>query len=327
MNGKRVAVTGGAGFIGSHLVDRLVLEHPAALIVIDNLFLGRESNLETARRSYPDLKFFREDATDLERMRQILLDEKIEIVFDLATIPLPASLVKPRWSSEVIVDLALVLGELCREDVFQTLIHCSTSEAFGSALYLPMDEKHPLNPHTPYAAAKAAADLLLQSYSQTFKIDLATVRPFNAFGPRQNDRDYSGIVPRIIQRVLSGQPPVIFGDGMQTRDYTFAPDIADGIVAVAQSEATRGRVINIASGREISIKDLVASICTAMGYLGEPVFEPARVADVRRHLADVNIAKELLGFETRTDFTAGIQITVNWYLEKYRQEKSFEAVK
>jgi len=287
---------------------------------VDNLFLGREENLVEARQGFPGLRLYVDDATNLERMREILTAEEIEIVFDLATIPLPASLVKPIWASQVIFELTLNLCELCREGVFKTLVHCSTSEAYGSAIYFPMDEKHPLNPHTPYAAAKGAADLMVCSYWQTFGIDVATVRPFNAYGPRQNDKEYAGVVPRIIQQILRRQQPIIFGDGEQIRDYTFVRDTVEGIVAVAKNEQTRGKVINIASGRACRIKDLVLSICEVLGFEDGPVYAPTRVADVRRHLADISLAEQLLAYRPRIDFEQGVWKTVEWYKQKYQRE-------
>ena len=146
------------------------------------------------------------------------------------------------------------------------------------------------------------------------------MRPFNVYGPRQNDKQYAGIVPLVIQRILRGQRPIIYGDGEQTRDYSFVKDIVEGIVAVAKSDQTRGRVVNIASGRECRIKDLVHSICKAMGFEDEPSYEAARVADVRRHLADISLAKQLLGYEPWVDFEQGLRETVEWYREKYRRE-------
>lgn len=322
IEGRRILVTGGAGFIASHLVDRLIKERPSGLVVVDNLFLGREENLLDAHARFPELKLYVDDATNLDRMREVIIAEKCEIVFDMATIPLPASLVQPKWSSQVIFDLALNLCELCMDGVFETLIHCSSSEAYGTAIYTPMNEDHPLNPHTPYAAAKGSADLLVQAYRQTFNIDVATVRPFNAYGPRQNDKQYAGIVPIVIQNILRGQPPIIYGDGEQTRDYTFVGDLVEGIVAVAKNDKTRGRVINIASGRECRIKDLVCTICKEMDFAQEPTFKTARVADVRRHWADISLARDLLGYEPKVGFEQGIQETVAWYKEKYRRALS-----
>jgi len=316
LTGKSVLVTGGAGFIGSHLVDRLIAERPGRLIVVDNLFLGKRENLEEARRAYPSLRFYPEDVSRPQTMRRILEEEEVEIVFDLATIPLPASLRRPKWASRSILEMALNVCELGRQGMYRTLIHCSSSEAYGSAQYVPMDEAHPLAVETPYAAAKAAADLLVRSYARTFGLDTVIVRPFNTYGPRQNERQYAGVIPIVIRRILAGQAPVIYGDGEQTRDYTFVTDIAEGMVAASRSEAARGRVINLASGQEVSVNRLVRLICQALGYEGEIHHAPPRPADVRRHLADASLAHSLLGWRPRVSLEEGIARTVHWYVSR-----------
>jgi len=237
------------------------------------------------------------------------------VVFVLATIPLPSSLEKPHWSSKVIYDLALNLCELCREGAFQTLIHCSSSEAYGSAQYVPMDETHPLKTETPYAAAKAAAALLVESYHRTFGIDMAIGRPFNNFGPRQNGRDFSGIIPRLIQRIMKNETPVIFGDGKQTRDYLYATDTARGLVLLYETESTRGQTVNLASGREVSVLKIVDDISRLMEWTKPPHFDPPRPADVRRHCANIEKGRKLLSFVPGISWDDGIERTVRWYKE------------
>jgi len=177
LKNKSVLVTGGAGFIGSHLVDRLVREEPERITVVDNLFLGKESNLNDARASFPGLRFYRQDASDYEKMSEILEREGVQVIFNLAVIPLPASLTRPRWSFEQNLDIALTICELAREELFDTLVHFSSSEAYGTSEYAPMDEKHPLNGTTPYAASKAACDQLIFSYCRTFGMDASIIRP------------------------------------------------------------------------------------------------------------------------------------------------------
>lgn len=312
--GKSLLVTGGAGFIGSHLVDRLIREAPGNLVVVDNLWLGREANLDQARQAFPGLTFYRVDVRQARTMAAILRREETEIVFDLATIPLPASLVRPKWSARAIYDMAATLCELGRRGLYRTLIHCSSSEVYGTAAYVPMDETHPLLPRTPYAAAKAAADLLVQSYQHSFGLDATIVRPFNTYGPRQNDQNYAGIIPIVVRRVLAGQPPVIFGDGEQTRDYSFVTDVADGIVRVAMTPAARGGVINLAGGEEVTINRLVRTLTTILGYDGPIAYAAPRPGDVRRHLADISRARQLLGYRPQTDLETGLRRTVAWYL-------------
>jgi UDP-glucose 4-epimerase len=315
--GKNVMVTGGAGFIGSHLVDRLIEENPAKIVVVDNFFLGRKSNLEHAIKAFPDLKILRLDASDLSSMQQVVLTEKIEVVFNLAVVPLPTSLDYPLWTVQQNIGIAAVMCELARYGHIQTLIHSSSSEGYGSALYIPMDEKHPLEACTPYAASKASADLLVLSYCHTFNIDAAILRPFNNYGPRQNHASYAGIIPIVTQRVKNGIPVEIYGDGEQTRDYVFVKDTAEAFVRVYRQEQTRGQVINIGSGLETSVNDLVTAILGAIGAPAHPVVHTApRPGDVRRHCAGIELARSLIDFKPSAISIENLKETIDWYLQE-----------
>ena len=313
--GKSVLVLGGAGFIGSHLVDRLVDEGPRRVGVVDNLFLGREENLEAARGRLGDgLRFHRLDATEVDALASVMRADETEIVFNLAVVPLPASLERPMWSVEHNVRLALVPCELLRQGMFETLIHVSSSEAYGSAAYVPMDESHPAVPSTPYAASKLAGDQVVLSYQHTFGLDAAIIRPFNNFGPRQNAGSYAGIIPIVVGRATAGEPIEIFGDGEQTRDFVFVRDTADAMVRMYEEPATRGRIVNVASGREVSVNELVRLLLEALGS-NVPVHHVApRPGDVRRHWASIELARELIDFEPRTSLRDGLARTVGWYL-------------
>lgn len=317
LKNKVILVTGGAGFIGSHLVGRLIKEKPEKIVVVDNLFLGKEVNLADALKDFENLKIFREDASNFEKMDEVLRTEAVEVVFNLAVIPLPTSLVKPEWSVDVSIKITNILCELLREEAFETLIHCSSSEAYGSAEYVPMDEKHPLNPTTPYAASKASCDHIVLSYYRTFGLDVAIVRPFNNYGPRQNERTYAGVIPTTIRRILEGQAPVIFGDGEQTRDYIYVTDTANAMIEIYKNKNTRGKVINIGSGKEISINELVGMISQVMDYNNDPVHENPRMGDVRRHCANITLAKDLIDFKTKIDFEEGLRKTVEWYYKDF----------
>jgi UDP-glucose 4-epimerase len=319
LKGKRVLVTGGAGFIGSHLVDRIVQDAPERVVVVDNLYLGREENLEDARRADPDLVFHRQDATDYEAMERLVRDERIDSVFNLAVVPLPASLVRPRWTVEQNVAITTVLCELLRLGTYGTLIHFSSSEAYGSAAYVPMDEAHPSVPSTPYAASKVGSDHIVLSYWHTFGLDAAIIRPFNNFGPRQNSGTYAGIIPIVVERALRGEAIDIYGDGEQTRDFVFVRDTADAAVAIHAAPGTRGRIINIASGREVSVNRLVAELLDVLG-VELPVRHVApRPGDVRRHLASIELARELIGFAPATTLRQGLVETAEWYQSRKRQ--------
>lgn len=313
LKNKSVLVTGGAGFIGSHLVDRLMQEKPSNLVVVDNFFLGKKSNLKEAKRNYIDLKVYKLDASDYGVMKGIVEQEDIQVVFDLAVVPLPASLNKPRWTYEQNNNITLCWCELAREGYYDTLIHFSSSEAYGSCQYAPMDESHPLRPTTSYGASKAATDLLVLSYISTFGIDASIIRPFNNYGPRQNKGNYAGVIPLTIERILSGEAPVIYGDGEQTRDYIYVTETADAAVEIYNHENTRGKVMNIATGSEITINKLVRLVAEYMDYDKAIVYERERPGDVRRFIASVELARDLIKFKPRTNLEAGIKLTIEWY--------------
>ena len=312
--GKSVLVLGGAGFIGSHLVDRLADERPRRVSVVDNLYLGREENLADARERLDDLRFHEQDATDEGALDAILRDDETDVVFNLAVVPLPASLEKPLWSVEHNVRLAALPCELLRRGRFETLVHFSSSEAYGSAAYVPMDEAHPPVPSTPYAASKLAGDQVVLSYQHTFGLDVAIIRPFNNFGPRQNAGSYAGIIPIVVNRATRGEAIEIFGDGEQTRDFVFVRDTADAAVHIYREPATRGRILNVASGREVSVNELVRLLLEAVGTDVPVRHVAARPGDVRRHWASIDLARELIGYEPRTPLRDGLAETVAWYL-------------
>lgn len=318
LRGKSVLVSGGAGFIGSHLVDRLIEEEPARLTVVDNFFLGRERNLELARTSRPDLDIKRLDAADLAAMQDVAVERDIDVVFDLAVVPLPTSLTYPVWTIQTNVGIATTFCELARRGLIDTLVHCSSSEAYGSARHVPMDEEHPHDAITPYAASKSAADAIVTSYVKTFGIDATIVRPFNNFGPRQNLGSYAGIIPIVVQRVKQGLPIEIHGDGEQTRDFIFVRETAEMLVRAFANSQTRGTVVNVATGIETSVNQLVTALLDVMDAQNhEVVHTQERPGDVRRHCADVTRARELLSYVPHVISTEQLRETVGYYLAEF----------
>ncbi len=313
LNNKSVLVTGGAGFIGSQLVDALIDEKPSKIIVVDNMSLGKEENLNEARKNFPDLQLYKEDISDFKIMKKIFKDNNIDVVFNLAAIPLPHSLDMPRQNVSGNINMVITLCELQRLKLFKTLIHFSSSEVYGSAQNDSMDEKHPLEPSTPYAASKAAGDLIVLSYNKTFDTDCAIIRPFNNYGPRQNEGSYAGVIPLTMKRIIADEAPVIYGDGTQTRDFIYVTDTARMAIEIYKNEDTRGKIINIGSGKEISILNLVKKIIELTGFDKEIIFEKPRAGDVNRHIANADLAKKLLGFEQTIDFEEGIKKTIEWY--------------
>jgi UDP-glucose 4-epimerase len=315
LNGKSVLVTGGAGFIGSTLVDRIIQDDPKSLIVVDNFFLGSMTNLEPALAARPDLEVIRLDAADLSAMQDIVLRHSVDTIFDLAVVPLPTSLTYPSWTVLTNIGIATTLCEIARRGHIERFIHFSSSEAYGSARYVPMDEAHPHDAITPYAASKSAEDHIISSYVQTFGIDATIVRPFNNIGPRQNLGSYAGIVPIVIRKVLANEPIEIYGDGEQTRDLTWVRDCADFAVRIHDSADCQGKTLNVATGVETSMNDLVRRILAIMGKPEHPIVHTdPRPGDVRRHCADVSALRSLLGDAPGVLSDDSLAETVSYYL-------------
>jgi UDP-glucose 4-epimerase len=324
LKNKSVLVSGGAGFIGSHLVDRIVKEEPENLVVVDNFFLGDKSNLEDVKGNYPNLKIYDQDATDYERVRTIMEEEGIEVVFNLAIVPLPVSIEKPKWTYEHNVAITSTFCELLRNDFFKTLINFSSSEAYGTYISAPMEENHPLNPMTPYAASKAAADCLLLSYCRTFGIDASIIRPFNNYGPRQNDKSYAAVIPITIKRILSGEAPIIQWNGEQSRDFICVTDTVDAAIEVYNHKNTRGKVLNIASGKDTTINIVVKTIAKLLDCNKPIIYQEKRPGDVRRHIANTFLARDLIGFKPKISLEEGLRCTVEWYKNSYKNNKLSE---
>lgn len=307
-------MTGGAGFIGSHLVDELLAKGAKRVVIVDNFFLGKESNLCLAAENYKDkIIIYREDATELSSMVAVCKAEKPDIVFNLATKALLYSFFNPAGAYRVNVEIAEVFCELLRKEVFEKLIHVSTSEVYGTASQTAMAEDHPLFAQTSYAAGKAAADLLLSSYVNMFDLDISIIRPFNNYGPRQNEGIFGGLVPETIKRIRSGQEPVVEGDGLQTRDFIYVSDTVRNLLLLSNLSEIKGKIINLGSGREFSVSSIVENICQIMGYKGKIKYTTERPADVKRHCANIGLAEKLLGKISLTSIEEGLQKTVNWH--------------
>lgn len=308
-----ILVVGGAGFIGSHLVDQLITEGANQVIIVDNLFIGTKDNLADALNKGAILHV--DNAENQDALAYLIERYDIDIVFNCATKPLNYSFINPANAFMTNLLVLKNLLELQRKKAFQTLCHFSSSEAYGSAQYQPMDEGHPLIPLTTYAAGKAAADLMLQSYIRMFDLDAFIVRPFNNYGPRQNfEGEMAGVIPVSIKKILEGTTPEIHGNGQQTRDYIYVQDTAKMTLELFPVIPS-GECVNITSDQQISIKTVVETVAESMEYKGKIVKKPARKADVQSHRGSVKKLMDLIGQPEKTPFKDGIMHTVKWVKE------------
>lgn len=310
-----VLVTGGAGFIGSHLVDRLLVEGANQVVIVDNMFLGSEDNLNDAISKGAIL--YKDDIEISSSLDYIFEKHDIDIVFNCATKALNYSFVNPKNAFDTNVNGVLNILEHQRKGSFKTLVHFSTSEVYGTAVYEPMDEKHPINPTTTYAAGKAAADIAVNSWVNMFDLDVFIVRPFNNYGPRQNHKGYmAGIIPVTAYRILNGINPEIHGTGLQSRDFIYVLDTVDAIIKL-YPKMEKGDSINISTDGQISMQDVISKIVSIMDYKGEVLKKPARGADVECHNASNEKIKSMIDYQL-TSFDEGLQKTLQWYQENIK---------
>jgi len=318
IRGSNILVTGGAGFVGSNLVDKLLLLGAREVVVIDNLFCGREENLESAISHGAIL--YKDDAELATSLEYIFKRHHIDIVFNCATKALNYSFRNPANAFETNVKVVLNLLELQRNNAFRTLCHFSTSEVFGTAVYEPMDEAHPRNPTTAYAAGKAAADLAVETYVRMFDLDAFMVRPFNNYGPRQNYRGFlSAVIPTTAYRIFNGQQPEIHGTGEQSRDFIYIEDTVDAVTNVF-SQMKAGDSVNISTDGQVRISQVIENVSTLMEYSGEIVKKPSRESDVFCHNASNAKIKAMIDY-TLTPFSEGLQKTVDWYKEEFSRRQ------
>lgn len=308
LNGMNVLVTGGAGFIGSHLVD--LLAQTNSVTVVDDLSTGRAENLSGAMKT-GKVCFNRLDLRKVGELEELV--RGIDVIFHLAVVCLRASIRRPELAHEVNATATLNLLNLARTAGIRRFIYCSSSEVYGTARSVPMGEDHALAPMTIYGASKLAGEQYALSFQRTYGLPVVAVRPFNSYGPRAHYEGVRGeVIPRFIINALSGRPLAVMGDGAQTRDFTYVTDVARGLALAAQCDALIGSAVNIAAGREISVNEIAERVAAAVGVGVQIRHVEPRPGDVRRHWADISRAKELLGYMPEVSFEEGLASTVDW---------------
>ena len=307
----KILVTGGAGFIGSELVRQLA-EQGYSVLVVDNLVNGRVENL--AGLSPDQVQLVVADIRGRDRMADLM--RNVDIIFHLACLGVRHSIHSPDENHEVNATATLhLLSEAAKANV-KRYVYVSSSEVYGTARWVPMTEEHPTYPMTVYGASKLAGECYTRAYYSTYGYPTIIVRPFNAYGPNCHHEGDSGeVIPKFLLRCMAGLPMVIFGDGIQTRDFTYVSDAARGIIMAGLAEDTVGETINLGSGREISINQLAREVANVLEWPEAPVVhDDPRPGDVLRLYADTTKAQQLLGFKTNTSLQEGLVKLRDWYL-------------
>jgi len=307
----RILITGGAGFIGSYLCEKYTKEGHTVLC-LDNFLSG---NLLNVRHLliHRNFKLIEGDILDFNLLERISRD--VDAIFHLAAqIHVDRSYVEPRLTYEINVMGTQNILEVARIYDVKKVIHTSTSEVYGSAQYVPIDEKHPLDAPHPYGASKIAADRMCHAYVTTYGMNISIPRFFNIFGPRQRDIGYGGVISIFARRVLNDMPPIIYGDGKQTRDYTYVEDSVRAFDLILNHNS-RIDPINIGTGKEVSIiglANLIIGLCGKKGKI-KPVHVEPRIGEVKKLIADRTRAKEVLGWEPKYNLKDGLKNFIQWY--------------
>jgi UDP-glucose 4-epimerase len=303
----RVLVTGGAGFIGSHLVEALVLEG-RAVRVVDNLATGHRSNLAHLEGRY---EWVEGDLADFETCRSAV--EGVTDILHQAAIPsVPRSVLEPLQSHASGPTSTLHLLEAARQAGARRFVFAASSSAYGDTDDLPKHEGMVPNPLSPYAAGKVAGEHYVRVYARTMGLDGLSLRYFNVFGPRQDPSSpYSGVISLFARLMAEGRRPKIYGDGSQTRDFTYVDNVVRAnLLALRSDRPLEGRALNVGTGRRIGLLELIAAINRALGTDLEPEFEPPRAGDVRDSQASLDLIREVLGYEPVVDFEEGLRRTL-----------------
>ncbi len=307
---KTVLVTGGAGFIGSHIASAL-LAQGARVRVIDDLSTGHRENLAEIGGA---VDFIQASVTDPEALKKAM--EGVELVYHQAAIPsVPRSVNNPRETHEACVNGTFNVLTQALESGVRRVVYAASSSAYGDQPVSPKVETMSPAPLSPYAAAKLVGEYYCQVFAQVYGLETVCLRYFNIFGPRQDpSSQYSGVISRFISVLMSGAQPLIYGDGEQSRDFTYVGNAVDANMLAAESGPAVGQVINVANGAAITLNQLLAVLkeLTARPD-AQAIYEPARTGDVRHSLADITRARELLGYAPQVELPEGLEKTIAWW--------------
>jgi NAD dependent epimerase/dehydratase len=318
----RALVTGADGFIGSHLVEMLLARGWSVRALVQYNSFNHWGWMENITAT-DALEIVAGDVRDMNVCRSITQD--IDVVFHLAAlIAIPYSYRAPESYVDVNIKGTLNICQACLDNKVARLLHTSTSEVYGTARYTPIDEKHPLQPQSPYSASKIAADAMAASYRNAFELPLTIVRPFNTYGPRQSAR---AVIPTVISQIAAGRASISIGDIAPTRDFNFVADTCAGFIGLAESTSAIGQTVNIGSNTEISIGDTITLIKKIMNSNVEITLDPQRIrpvnSEVQRLVCDNSLLRSLINYRPKFSLEEGLRQTIDWFtcagnLEKYK---------
>jgi nucleoside-diphosphate-sugar epimerase len=316
---SKVLVTGGAGFIGSNLTEAL-LKQGHWVRVLDNFSTGKRENL-VLDREYSSLEIIDGDIRDLAICRKVMKD--IEFVFHQAALPsVQRSVEDPLMSNAVNVEGTLNVLLAARDERVKRVIYASSSSIYGDTPTLPKQEEMALNPLSPYALQKYIGEHYCRLFSQLYSLETVSLRYFNVFGPKQDPNSiYSAVIPRFIDAMLEGHSPIIFGDGEQSRDFTYIDNVVQANLLAMYVDRLNGEPINIACGKRTSLNQLLAILYDIFGSKVSPIYQEPRKGDVRHSLADIRKGKQILNYEPNVGIEAGLKKTVEYFKDQRMGEK------
>ncbi len=308
----RVLVTGGAGFVGSHLVARLV-EQGHQVRVLDDLSTGRLENLAEV---HSQIEFLQGDVADPQAAQAAT--EGVEWVFHHAALAsVPLSLERPEDTHRACATGTLVLLEAARRAGVKRFIYAGSSSAYGDQPTAAKRESDPVEPVSPYGAAKLAGEFYCRSFYHSFGLETVVLRYFNIYGPRQDPNGpYAAVIPRFVQAIVTGGQPVVFGDGTQSRDFVHVSDVVQANLLAAQCPEAPGRTFNVGSGRSTTLLELIETLGEIFQRPIRPRFDPPRPGDIHQSLADITLARQVLGYRPQVSLREGLESTARYFADR-----------
>jgi UDP-glucose 4-epimerase len=306
---ERFLVTGGAGFIGSNICRKLVSQG-CFVRVLDNLLTGKKSNLAGVIEK---IEFMEADMGDSQVAHAAMRD--IDVVLHQGALPsVPRSVDDPALTHQHCVDATFTLLLAARDAEVKRFVYAASSSAYGDAPTSPKVETMPPNPLSPYAVGKLVGEYYCSVFCKVFGVETVSLRYFNVFGPYQDpSSQYAAVIPAFVTAIIRNQPPTIYGDGEQSRDFTYIDNIVEANLLAARAKRTSGEVINIACGQAITVNAIIDMINQLLGKKVKPTYVPARPGDVKHSLADITLARRLIGFKPTVQFREGLEKAINWY--------------